>query len=267
MPFWDRFVLWVYLGLAEVLPVGRDAVARLCERAHRSRQPHRLDLGHANDLTVLLVAGTCRPGRPARIAAEAEFASRHLSTEYDRVRALLQHLQPPRVTELLELKRPHHALPAQLLYGVMTAEPGHEILLNLVDFLSKIRVATPAATRREAVTSLLGAITRYYRFPMGTIDFFSLLYRHACGYLQIGTPPLPAFVPSHPLLLEIPDADEREFLLRCGRLTETDRVLLYLNFYARLTAEQIAGMLRFSDPTWTADRVVIEIERCWNAVL
>jgi hypothetical protein len=29
MTFWDRFVLWLYVTLADTLPVGRDALGRL----------------------------------------------------------------------------------------------------------------------------------------------------------------------------------------------------------------------------------------------
>jgi hypothetical protein len=33
MTFWDRFVLWLYLGMRDTLPVGRDAAARIFNQA------------------------------------------------------------------------------------------------------------------------------------------------------------------------------------------------------------------------------------------
>ena len=33
MSFWDRFVLALYFGLAQHLPVGRDAALRILDRA------------------------------------------------------------------------------------------------------------------------------------------------------------------------------------------------------------------------------------------
>lgn len=265
MPFWDRFVLWVYLGLADVLPVGRDAVNRLFERIYASGQ---LDLRLANDLTVLLVAGACRPGGPARLAAEAQIGSRQLGRQYERVRSLLRTLAAPRLTEILELNRPHRAVAAQLLTGVLASDPGHETWTNLTEFLSRINAAAPGTVRGRATNNLLGAIQRYFRFPLGTVGYVSLLYRHACGYLGIGTAALPVYGSDPAAMAAVADQAERTFLVRCGtQLTDADRVLLFVHFYGRLTADQLAGMLQFTDPTWTPDLVAAEVERCWIAVL
>jgi len=265
MPFWDRFTLWVYLGLADVLPVGRDAVGRLFEHAHGAGQ---LDLTQANDLTVLLVAGVCRPGDPSRLAAEGQINHRGLNTQYVRIRGIQHALAEPRLTEILEVNRPHRAVTAQLLTGVLTNAPGHEAWTNLTEFLSRINATEQSAVRGRVIHNLLGATKRYYRFPLGTVNFVSLLYRHACGYLGVGATTLPVYAADSPILTAIPDQAERAFLVRCGtRLTDSDRVLLYMHFYGRMTADQIAGTLRFSDPTWTPDLVATEVERCWLAVL
>lgn len=264
MPFWDRFALWVYLGLADVQPVGRDAAARLFGQAYASGQ---LDFGAANDLTVLLAAGVCCPGGPVRLAAEAEFHRRRLGTEYDRVRLMQRTLTEPRLTEILELNRPHRAATAQLLTGALTAAPGHEVWINLADFLSRVLVADPPAARARATAVLLSALQRYYRFPVGTVDFVSLLYRHACGHLGVGAA-LPVYGTEPQMLAAVPDPTERTFLVRCGtHLSDADRVLLFMHFYGRLTAGQIAGALCFAGSTWTADEVAAEVERCWVAVL
>lgn len=264
MPFWDRFVLWVYLGLADVFPAGRHAISRLFERTHSAG---RLNLGDLNDLSILLLASSCRRGLPVRLEAEAEILHRNLSTQYVRIRTLQDKLHEPRLTEVLELNRPHRLISAQLLAGVLTVLPGHEFWLNLAEFWSKINALGLVTARAKAMWILFGAVKKYYSFPIGTVSFQSLLFRHACGYLGLGARPLPVPDPSSSWPI-VEDETERLFLTRCGELlSDTDRVMLFLHFYGRLTAENLAGMLRFADPDWTADRVVVEVERCWAALI
>jgi hypothetical protein len=157
---------------------------------------------------------------------------------------------------------------AQLLTGVLMNDPGHEVWTNLSEYLLRINPADPAVVRNRVTLHLTGGIQRYYRFPIGTVDFLGLLYRHANGFLGLGSAALPVYEAGSTELDGVADGDEQDFLLRCGsELTDTDRVLLFMHFYGRLTADQIAASLRFADPTWTPDQVATEIERCWMAVL
>jgi hypothetical protein len=265
MPFWDRFALWVYLGLADLHPVGRDAVVRLFGHAYSAEC---LNLTHSNPITLLLIAGVCPPESAVRVTAEAQLIHRRLNTEYDLVRGIQRSLAGPRVTEILEVNRPHRAVMAQLLTGVLMNHPGNEVWTNLTEYLSRIDQAAPDVVRARVTNRIIGAVQRYYRFPIGTIDFMGLLYRHANGYLGIGQVSLPVYESGSARLDEIEDGEEQAFLVRCGvRLSDADRVLLFMHFYGRLTVEQIAASLRLADPTWTADLVASEIERCWIAVL
>lgn len=266
MPFWDRFALWVYLGLADLLPVGRDVVVRLFEHAYTAGH---LDITHANPVTLLLISGVCRPGSPVRVAAEAQIARRRLTTQYDLVRGIQRGFIAPRLTEVLEANRPHRAVMAQLLIGVLTNPPGHEVWINLTEYLLRINPEDPVMIRNRVTHHLTGAIQRYYRAPIGTYDFLGLLYRHANGFLGVGVAALPVYGAGSTELDEVEDADEQAFLLRCGlHLTDTDRMLLFMHLYGRLTVNQIAASLRFSGIRGcTPDWVASEIERCWMIVL
>ena len=267
MPFWDRFVLWLSLGLADTLPLGRDAVGRLFDRAFALG---RLDPAALNDLSILLLAAGGRHSAPVREAALAELTSRNLAADPEYVRRLLDLLQGPRLTEVLEINRPHQTIPAQLVANVLTTPPGHEVWSNLREFVSQMRFLEADGVQRtvEVNRLMFEAVQLYQRFPVGTVDFLSLLYRHALGYLG-GPWELPRALPVElpPWFLSL-SQEEQTFLHRCWTgLSRHERTILLLQFYGRLPAEQIAGALRFADETMTADEVARALEGCWTKVL
>jgi hypothetical protein len=81
MPFWDRFVLWPYLGLADTLPVGRDIIGRLFDRVFALG---RLDPTVLSDLRILLLLVAGRPNTDLRLAANQETNRRRLAVRPQR---------------------------------------------------------------------------------------------------------------------------------------------------------------------------------------
>ncbi len=79
MPFWDRFVLALYFGLAQHLPVGRDAALRILDRAidrgrlARSRPRCRQFVSVAGLAAgnVKASVGRAEPRQAARVARQS----------------------------------------------------------------------------------------------------------------------------------------------------------------------------------------------------
>src|SRR5205085_1535438 len=93
---------------------------------------------------------------------------------------------------------------------------------------------------------------------------------HVLLQLRLNDKALPSALPAsqRPPWLAALDHDEQH-LLRCclAWLSEPDVVLLYLQFYARLTAGQMAQALQPLFPKWTPDHVVGRLAPCWEVVL
>ncbi len=267
MPFWDRFILWVYLGLADTLHAGRDAVRRLFDRAFGLG---RLNLAGLNDLSILLLLAGGRPGTAVHSAAEQEADRRQLQGRPQHVWRLLDQVRPPRLTELLELGRPRGLISGRILVGVLTDTPGHVLRNNLAEFLSRLFLEPPSAREAQAMQLTMRGVVRYYAIPPGTIEFLCFFYRHVFFALRMGDLVFPSAVPAGPSrewFATLP-AEEQAFLQRCVLdLPQTDMLLLYLHFYARLTAEEIACVYENADPTWSPQRVVDRVESGWGVFL
>jgi hypothetical protein len=255
MPFWDRFVLWVYLALADTLPVGRDALGRLFDKAFALR---RLNPAALNDLSILLIAAGARATSDVREGALAEITRRGLATDPAYVRSLLDALREHRLTEVLEINRPHRPVPAQLLCNVLTCPPPHEVWTNLHEFVARARFLDPNTPGLDtAVTGrLLEALRLYFeRYPeQGTVDFLSLLYRHILGYLGGGRWTIPKDLPPNPdpdppPWFRLLEPDEHTFLRRCWSEIDQPRVRTFFCYTST------AGCRRSGLPGRCASRI------------
>lgn len=158
----------------------------------------------------------------------------------------------------------------RILLGVLVDVPGHPLRFNLNEFLSRLFLEPPAAREAQAMQLTTRGVVRYYSIPPGTVEFLCFFYRHVFFALRMEEIVFPSVGPAGPTsewFATLP-ADERGFLERCMLdLPQTDLLLLYLHFYARLTAEQIACVYRNADPAWTAETVVDRVEAAWGVVL
>ena len=100
MPFWDRFILALYFGLAWHLPVGRDAALRTLDRAIARG---RLTLAHLNDTSLLLLLALLPAASPHRPAIANLAALRGLDAAHALLIQLLHAAAPPRLTEVVEV--------------------------------------------------------------------------------------------------------------------------------------------------------------------
>jgi hypothetical protein len=258
MTFWDRFVLWLYVTMADTLPVGRDALGRLLALAF---QRGRFSVASLNDLSLLLILAACPAEAPLRTAAEQEATRRSLVRHPRRLWQLLQAIQPPRVADLLEIGRPQPLLRGLVAEVLLSSR----LLYNLCKFLGRIFLRDPGEERTRAARFIVQAGGLYYRTPQGTVDFSCRLYRHMLANMRPDDEALPSLVPPG---FTARDADEQQYLERCLLwLPEPDLVRLYLQFYARLTVEQIACVLQQADAPWTPDQVVLRLEQAWQTVL
>jgi hypothetical protein len=264
MTFWDRFVLWLYTGLAGSVPVGRDAAARVFALAF---QQGRLVPAFLNDLSLLLLLATGPPGSPLHAAAEAEGVRRQLPQQPQRLWQLLQVLRPGPLSDLLELGRSAEPVWRAALAQVLL---GSELVSSLCDFLGRLFLVEPQSRRSEVQRLVLQAAGFHFRTPPGTLTFPCRLYRHVLHRLRQTQAVLPSTLPPgpHPAWFTGLDADEQVVLNRCLLwLSEPDVMLLYLQLYARLDAEEIACVLRAGNRTWTADQVAGRLEMGWQVVL
>jgi hypothetical protein len=264
MTFWDRFVLWLYAGLAGTVPVGRDTAARLFGLAF---QQGRLMPAFLNDLSLLLLLASGPAGSPLHTAADAEATGRGLLQQPQRLRQLLQALQPERLTDLLELGRSGQPLWRAALVQTL---PHCEVVSHLCDFLGRLFLVESDSRRSQADRLVLEALTRYYRSPPGTVAFSCRLYQHVLQELRPQQVVLPSVLPAspRPAWFSALDADEQILIQRClSWLSEPDMTLLYLNVYARLDAKEVASVLNRQQRGWTADRVAGRLELCWQTVL
>jgi hypothetical protein len=267
MNFWDRFVLWAYLGLVDTQPVGRGAISRLFNSCFARGQ---LNPANLNDLSVLLIL-SAEPVGPVRslvhTTAAAQVTLRGLPASPRYVWNLLQSLRPPRLTEWLELGRPMIPALRMLRASILFQAGPPEFVTNLSDFLNRLELVTPAAQVGQSQQAIVRAVNRYDRIPPGTIDFESVLYQEVLRSLQVGV--VPTFPPS-PLpnwFSRLPTEDQR-MLTNCVNLLPGPAVVrLYLHFYARLSAAEISGVLQRWNPVWRASQVVLDLEQSWNTVL
>jgi hypothetical protein len=267
MSFWDHFVLWVYLGLADTQPVGRDVAGRLFNNAFSLGF---LVPGQLNDLSLLLVLAATPAGSPTHTAATVEINNRNLHAQPASAWNMLQALRPPRLAEWLEIGRPNDPTLRGLRAGILFRSPPLEVVANLRLFLGRLYLEDPANQTPRAYQIIVQAVNRFDRIPAGTVDFLCLLYQHGLLQLRPEDMPLPSVLPPGPR----PGwysalAPEEQTLINRGTasLPEPALVRFYLHFYARLTAGQIAGVLQVTDQTWTPDQVALDLEQSWLTVL
>jgi hypothetical protein len=267
MNFWDRFVLCLYYGLSETLPVGRDVAASLFGEAFLRG---RLMPAQLNDLSLLLLLGVCPAGSPIQPDAEQAAFGRGLHQQPGHAWALLSASRPTRLQELLELGR----LPApsfRVLVASVLAHPNlAEVYNNLCEGLGRLLLVDPVSQQQAAQAYLFRAIRRYVAMPLGTMEFTCLLYLDVLARIRPPGTPLPSALPAGvpPGWFAALASDEQGVIQRClAHLTEAEWVFLAVQLYGRLTVEQIACVLRQSDATITADQVARELERAWLKVL
>jgi hypothetical protein len=267
MTFWDRFVFWVYLGMRDTLPAGRDGAARILNLACARG---RLTPAALNDLSLLLSLACCPTDSPAWAAARQEAERRQLAARPHALWPALRRINPPPLTDLLEVGRPSESLLRTLIFRALIEGGEGEVLANLCQFLGRLYLADPAGQRPQAVRLIIQALPRYYHIPLGTVNFSCRLYASVLLSLRLDTDPLPsAFAPGpRPAWFTALHPDEQWFTCRClDSLSEPDLMLLYLQCYARLTVGQIARVWQHANRTWTPDRIALELERCWDVIL
>jgi len=269
MVFWDRFVHFVYFGMADSVPLPRATAGRIFEEALRRG---RLQVASLNDLSVMLLLACDSSNTFVTTAAQAEALRRTpLSVQPNMWRLLQRFSTPSRLTDLLEVGRAPVPQLRVLALGTLIGGVAGEVLTNLCRFLGRLYLADPEDQLSRAVQLIHKALIAYYRLPLDTVDFLALLYRHVLADIKPKTQPLPGSWPTGGLpdwTVEDLDPDEFDFLDRClRRLKPSGRVLLALQVYARLNVEQIAAVWQGVNQKWTADQVAKGLEQCWKAVL
>lgn len=270
MKFWDRFVLWVYLSMAD-WSVPRTIAGRIFEQA--------LNNGHLepealNDLSVLLLLTNAPPKTALWQAAEAEVSTRSLPAAPLAVGKVLRAVTPPRLTELLEVGRaPVPDLRALVLDALIEQGAG-DVLANLCCFRSRLFLEDPEAQLPWAVGQIDQALIIYYGLPFDQFDFPSVLYRQVLAEILANLSSLPWRWPTDSPLDWIGQMpyEERRVIDNGLRLWPLNtallfRLLLAFQMYARLNVEQIAAVLRLRNPAYTCDQIAQRLEQCWNGML
>jgi hypothetical protein len=266
--FWDRFVLALYFGLAQHLPVGRNTALRIFDRAVAQG---RLTLSALNDTSLLLLLALAPTSSPHRQTVLGLATSRALLTNSI---GLIQHLRDaalPRLNDILEISRAPDWQIRQLVFDAL-CEPNQ---LGLVEdvclYLSRHYLLDASGLQlRNLAIGLVGqAARRYVRIPLGTIDFQASLYQLVRQQaLSPPQPPPTVFPPGpRPGWFVGLDAGEQHLIDTCLLyLSLQDVDVLYLSVYARLTVAQMTVALN-RPPPGAGDAIVHQLEACWNAVL
>jgi hypothetical protein len=270
MPFWDRFVLALYFGLAQHLPVGRDAALRILDEAIARE---RLSLSGLNDTSLLLLLALLPELSPHRPTVVNLGASRGLHVNPVHLIQLLQAAPPPRLIEIVELGRvpgPHVGTVAFLQAILAPNRLG--VVENLCLYLGRLYLLDPnRGPVRSLTLNLIGEATQQYlQHPLGEVDYLSFVYGYARVQALSLEVPLPTVFPPGPRpgWFQGLAQEEQQFIDACLRdLSEPCLDLLYLNFYARLTVEQIADALHSESQQSDADAVASRLEECWSTIL
>jgi hypothetical protein len=137
----------------------------------------------------------------------------------------------------------------------------------LVRYLSRAALISYTNARDFAVPFLRRALDRLDYFQIVEDNYLSVLYQLVLRnwYVANGWPAPPNPMPRWARRLS---AEKRTFLDCClDRLVPEDRCLLYLSFYARLNAEQIARVFAPHVPRLTPQGVVDRLVDAWKEVL
>ena len=140
MTFWDRFVLWVYLGMADWVPVPRATAGHIFEQA---LQRGRLQLASLNDLSVLLLLACAPPNSPVGAAAQADALRRDLPARSRGVSGILRAIARPQPNDLLEVGRAPVKRLRRLVFRVLCDPSASSVLTNLCQFLGWLTLTDP----------------------------------------------------------------------------------------------------------------------------
>jgi hypothetical protein len=265
MSFWDRFILWVFLGLVDVRPLGTEAVARLFQLAF---ERGFLDLGSLTDASLLfLLSGSCA-NTPVANAARAETQTRNLHQQANLIREIFTVARLPNATPLVEIGREVDAVLRSLVWNALRDAGGSDLERSLHAVLLHLYPHIPFNERDNLVLRCLRlGLNRYYAIPAGTEEFPSILFRELIrqfGNVLWIIPPEQGQAPS----LGAHANPEQAFLARCrSLLSPPDRLFLFMHFFGGLSATQMSRCLCVVDNIWTPDHVVAHLLRLWDEIL
>jgi hypothetical protein len=215
MPFWDRFVLALYFGLAQHLPAGRDAALRILDRAI---ERERLSLFCLNDTSLLLLLALLPETSPHRATAAGLVVAHQPHLGPVQVLQRLRAARPARVVDLVEMSRSPGWQLRQLVLDALCAPDQLGLIENLCLYLGRYYLLDPARLELRGLASgLIAEGTRqYYAAPLGAADYEALLYRRV--YCQTTSPaqPPPTAIPACPPDWFVAlDPEEQQFLRDC----------------------------------------------------
>jgi hypothetical protein len=160
MPFWDRFVLALYFGLAQHLPQGRDATLRVLDRAIARE---RLSLAALSDTSLLLLLALLPATSPHRPAVEGLVTDRDLLQDPAHLIQLLQAVIRRRATELIEIARAPVPAVRQIVISALAAPAELGLIEELCLYLGRLHLLNPASPQMHNIaTGLLARATRRY---------------------------------------------------------------------------------------------------------
>jgi hypothetical protein len=253
--FWDAFVFRVCVGLGEGFFAGFRTAADVLRAAHRLRL---LDVAGLDDLSVLLIVLTCPSGSPLHEEAVREYLRRGRTAEEDW--AVLREALPPRLTDLYLL-----GFFGELRQTALVQRVSATLYLPaLARFMARLAMEDTATARAFAAPYLNPTVRNLTYEEILDDEFLCQLYS------QVVHSPWPnavAWPPAPPAWLASIGPDEKDFIECCLALPPGDRCILYLSFYARLNAGQVACVFRDLNPAPRADDVVVWLHDSWRTVL
>jgi hypothetical protein len=229
--FWDAFVFRIWAGLGEHNHSGFATAAELLVLAHRLRLLMPAEL---NDLSILLILLTCPGDSALHHEANNEYQARSLTREEEA--AALREALPPHLTELYLLgywgEPRQNALVRRTVFALY--------LPALTRFMARLALTDYAVAEDFAGWDL--------HFAHKTLDYEDIhsdqlvtgVYAKTWGSDWPCADSWPAKPPAWAKTLS---EAERAFLSCCLNLGRGTRYVLYLSFYGRLNARQIAGIL------------------------
>jgi hypothetical protein len=254
--FWDVFVFRVWAGMGEGYSTGFRSAAAVLRLAHRQ---HLFTVSTLNDLSLLLLVLTCSDGCALHEEAAAEYLRRSLTPE--REWGVLREALPPHLADVQLLG--HFGAPRQ--QAVLNRVARTLYLPSLVRFMARTAL-TDYDTARAFATPFLAPV-------LASLDYDEIVADEYLGrlYARVLASRWPSAdrwtTPSPPWAARL-GPPELAFLDGClQRLPAADRAVLYLSFYGRLSAPQVAAALRPTVPGVRPQDVVGWLRDSWQTVL
>jgi hypothetical protein len=254
--FWDVFVFRVCAGLYESYPFGGARTARGILTL--ARQLGLLDLSRLNDLSLLLIVLTCEDGRPIQQEAYQLAVARGLTSP--RPWAILREALPPRLTDLLLLGNAGQPRQRAVVSGVLATL----YLPSLVRYQARLALVEYHVARAFVAPLFRQAADALDAISILEDEFLCQLYARVADTPWPNAADWPAVRPAWHRRCGV---DERHFVDCCLSLWPGERLALYLSFYARLNAAQIACVYRPDVPDLNTTTVVEWLDDTWRAVL